>query len=121
MRKSIFKKVRARANQPFTWRIENARFPYSARMTWSRSTPGSRLILNTGVPFLPKVSLGEYDRSNKSYDVDLRDGSIIFIFPTDIVLTSPGNAFVLIELDCEFYDPEPELPVVPVDLSLFTQ
>lgn len=139
MRKTIFKKVKARAGFPYIWRVEAAQFPFKATITWSRSTPGSSLILDTGVLATPKIDLGSYNRTRKHYEVDLSDGSIVFLIPTEIILRTKGNASVLIGLDCEFPDldnrvrPVPkgelniirhdqlvELPVTPVDLTAFS-
>lgn len=140
MRKTIYKKLKARTGFPGVWRVEGAIFPYKATITWSRSTPGSSLILDTGVIAAEKIDLGEYNKSNKHYDVDLSDGSIVFLFPTEIVLRTKGTASVLIALEYEFLDidnrvlPVPkgelqvvteeqlvELPIASVDLTAFNQ
>ena len=137
MRKKIYKRLKAYKNHPFIWRIEGAVFPYSAEIKWSRSTPGSSLTLDTGVILSPKINLGVYDRRDKEYDVDLSDGSIVFLFPTEITLQTEGTATVLIAIDCEFNGddrirpvPKGELqvvrenqladfPVIPVDITAF--
>lgn len=140
MRKTIFRKLVAREDSPFIWRIEAAQHPYSAKIVWSRSTPGSSLILDTGCKFQKPISLGSYDRRNREYTVDLSAGDIVFLFPTEITLTTSGSATVLIALDCEFPDdyqrlsPVPrgelqvvseeqfyELPTTPVDITDFAQ
>ena len=140
MRKTIFRKLTAREGAPFVWRIEAAQHPYSAKMVWSRSTPDSSLILDTGCKFQKPINLGSYDRRKKDYTVDLSAGDIVFLFPTEITLTTTGTATVLIALDCEFPDdyqqltPVPrgelqivteeqfyELPVTPVDITDFAQ
>ena len=102
MRKTILRKVVTTAGQPKSFRVEGARYPYSAKITWSRSTPGSTLTLHTGCAFNPKFDLGSYDRSQKEYEVDLSKGDIVFSFPTEIVLETTGKASVLIALECEF-------------------
>ena len=128
MKKTIFRKVVTTAGQPKTFRVEGARYPYSAKMTWSRSTPGSKLTLHTGCAFNPKFDLGSYSKDHKEYVVDLSRGDLVFCFPTEIVLETTGKASVLIALECEFPNTrkrssavqEPaevvvtELPVVPV-------
>ena len=128
MKKTIYRKIVATANQPKTWRIEGSRFPYLATIKWSRSTPGSTLTLFTGSAFNPKIELGSYDKDNKEYTIDLSKGDIIFQFPSEIVLQTTGRASVLVALDAEFPAtrkrpsavPEAaevvvtELPVIPV-------
>ena len=140
MRKTIYRKLKARENAPFIWRIEAAQYPYSANMVWSRSTPGSSLILDTGFKLQEPIDLGTYDRSNREYSVDLSAGDIVFLFPTEITLSTTGTATVLIALDCEFPDSTQqlspvsrgglqvvndqqfyELPVTPVDVTDFAQ
>lgn len=133
MKRTIYKKLITQAGQSKGWRIEGAKWPYSAKVVWGRSTAGSNLTLFTGSIFHPTIDLGTYDRSRKEYTVDLRKGDIIFSFPTEILLQTPGRASVLIALECEFPDDElkrpsrkepsadpvevvfTELPVIPVE------
>ena len=108
MRRTIYKKLITQSGHAKGWRVEGAKWPYSAKMVWGRSTPGSKLSLFTGSAFNPKIDLGSYIRTQKEYTVDLSKGDIIFAFPTQIVLQTTGRASVLIALDCEFPDAEPE-------------
>lgn len=98
-RKTIYRKLKARAGHKFVWRIEGAAFPHKVTLTWSRSTAGSKLTLYTGAAFNPVIDLGSYDRANKHYEVDLSDGSIIFLHPSAIVLETPGSITVLVAIE----------------------
>ena len=113
MKKTIYKKITARGGHPFIWRIEAAKWPYSAKIIWSRSAPDSSITLSTGFKLQAPISLGYYDRKNKSYTVDLSKGDLIFIHPTEIVVRTPGTATVLIALEAEFPDSNNQLMPVP--------
>ena len=113
MRRTIYRKVKARKGFPFVFRVEAAQFPYSAKIVWSRSTPESSLTLITGNVFQQPISLGSYDRKRKEYTIDLSNGDIVFLHPTEITLRTKGTATVLIALDCEFPEDYQKLTPVP--------
>jgi len=111
VRRTIYRKLKARADHPFRWRIEGSAFPHSVTVTWSRSTAGSKLTLYTGSPFHQPIDLGSYDRTNKHYEVGLSAGDIVFLHPTEIVLETPGSSTVLvaIEVTMKADDVKPQL------------
>lgn len=110
VRKTIYRKLKARAGHPFTWRIEGAAYPHKVTLTWSRSTADSKLTLDTGNPFHQPIDLGSYDRGNKHYEIDLSAGDIVFMHPTQIVLDTPGNSTVLVAIEVTMKADDIKLP-----------
>ena len=104
MRKTIYKKLVLNTGGVKNWRLEGVRWPYKARLEWSRSSPGSNLYLQTGFVFNPKIDLGGYRKQNREYEIDLSFGDIVLKFPSEVVLSSTGKASVLVALDVELQE-----------------
>ncbi|WP_156777484.1 hypothetical protein [Synechococcus sp. RS9916] len=134
-RQTIWKRMKARKEHKTTWRIEGTKWSYGAKIKWSRSTPQSALVFSSGCLFNDNIDLGAYDRRYKEYSIEFPKDTI-HLFPTEIILTTPGIANVLIALDVEMDDerlrPIPkgeiqtvtaeqleEFPVLPLEITSF--
>ena len=103
--KSIWKKLTVNGGNTRWWKIEGAIYPIAMKTQWSRSTPGSNLVLDTGFSILEKVDCGGYNKDMRDQEIDLSRPSIVFAKSGGFVtLTSPNKATVLIELVCVFPD-----------------